>query len=122
MLSKQRILVIPGKGEEDSSLVTYKHFTDLDDYIYDFFDLRGSEISQDPVMLAKNRNLKSLKRFDALDLVIIDIDSAVLPWQKKCRDLLLLFKMCKKAEKPVFAAGGGLFQLMYFCATGGKEL
>ena len=41
---------------------------------------------------------------------------------RKARELLLLFKMCKLAEKPVLAMGAGMAQLVYYCATRGRSL
>lgn len=58
--------------------------------------------------------MDSLKKFDYLDFVIIDVDAALLPWQVKSQDLTLLFRMCKAAEKPVLALGVGMAQLIYF--------
>ena len=41
----------------------------LDEYLYDYSDFNS-----------KHRDLDSRKRFDFLDIVIIDLDSSILPW------------------------------------------
>lgn len=47
----------------------------------------------------------------------MDIDSNLLPWQMKCRQLSMLFQMCKVAQKPVLATGAGMAQIVAYCAT-----
>ena len=92
----------------------------MGDYIYDFDGdpiLNNKEIYGKEIQDAKYTCKDSLKRFDYLDFVIMDVDAKVLPWMKRSHDLTLLFKMCKAAEKPLLAMGAGLSQLMYFQAT-----
>ena len=83
---------------------------DLKDYVFDF------EKKQ-----ADYKNTDSIKRFDYLDIVILDLDPINLPWFKKSRDLQLLFNMCKMADKPLLATGGGMAHLVYYCATAGNN-
>jgi hypothetical protein len=35
---------------------------------------------------------------------------------------MLLIKMCKAIEKPLLVMGGGFSQLVYYCATLGKQI
>ena len=30
--------------------------------------------------------------------------------------------MCKLTEKPVLATGAGMYQMVYYCATGGRSM
>jgi len=55
---------------------------------------------------SKHRDIDSMKRFDFLDMVIIDIDPSILPWQTISQDVALLIKMCKAIEKPLLVMGG----------------
>jgi len=54
--------------------------------------------------------------------VFIDCDPNVLPWEKKNLKVGLLFQLCKKTNKALFAVGGGLLMLIYFCSTGYKNI
>ena len=49
--------------------VQYRLMNDLDDYLYDYQNRES-----------KYRNPDSIKRFDYLDIVIVDIDPTILPW------------------------------------------
>ncbi|CDW75232.1 UNKNOWN [Stylonychia lemnae] len=60
--------------------------------------------------------------FDYIDIVFVDGDGSLLPWQKKCDKLSRLFKMCKITNKCLFAAGFGMQMLIYFCATNFAQL
>eukprot|EP00347_Sterkiella_histriomuscorum_P012234 403369376 len=77
--------------------------TNLDDYLYE------------PNSIYSNK--ESEKLFDYIDIVFIDGDGGLLPWQKKCQKLARLYKMCKITNKCMFSAGFGLQMLVYFCAT-----
>ena len=90
-----------------------RSFDDLSEYVYDI-DQENVPVKQQSGLY---RDKDSLKRFDALDFVIIDVDASVAPWMSKSKQLTLLFKMCKLAEKPVLATGAGMSQLVYYCAT-----
>lgn len=57
-----------------------------------------------------------------MDFVFIDGNPNVLPWQKKQIKVGLLFQLCKRTNKALFAVGGGLNMLIYFCATGYKNI
>lgn len=99
---------------EVESVITFKHFSDLDEYIFDFDSDPAlnnpslfSEMTEDQ-MNAKFKNSDAVKKFDYLDFVIIDVDAQILPWMEKAQDLMLLFRMCKAAEKPVITMGIGM--------------
>lgn len=55
--------------------------------------------------------------FDHYDFIFIDGNPNVLPWTKKGESLTKLFKKCKQTNKACFAAGIGMMQLTYYCAT-----
>ena len=46
----------------------------------------------------------------------------MLPWEARARRVYLLFKMCKKANKVVFAAGLGLGMMVHYCSVGYKTV
>ena len=87
-----------------------KHIYDLGDFVYDFEG--GSE----------HKNFDNVKSFDYLDFIIFDLEQNILPWHPKYKDLNLLFKMCKLAEKPTLACGAGMALLVKYCATAGQSI
>lgn len=87
-----------------------KQIFDLGDYIFDFEG--GSE----------HKNYDNIKSFDYLDFIILDIDQTILPWIPKYKDLNMLFKMIKLAEKPTLACGAGMALLVKYCATAGSSI
>ena len=62
------------------------------------------------------------KRFDLIDIVIIEGDPNVLPWERKNNRIKLLFEMCKATNKTLFACGFGMQLLVHFCAIGEQTL
>ena len=48
------------------------------------------------------------KRFDLVDIVVIEGDPSVLPWERKNHRIKLLFEMCKATNKTLFACGFGM--------------
>lgn len=111
-LVEQDILKI---DESMDRVVIYRSMNDLHDYIFDVDSYRneGLNAADD----AQEYDIDSLKRFDYIDFVIMDIDSSILPWQKKAKQLSMLFQMCKIAQKPVLATGAGMAQIVAYCAT-----
>lgn len=109
---------------EVGDIITYRHYTDLTGYLYNFDrDTNLSNLEHQKITPHEYHEMylndEHLKRFDILDMVIIDVDNRVLPWLRKAQDLTLLFKMCKAANKPVLAMQAGMGQLAYYCATQG---
>ena len=45
-----------------------------------------------------------------------------LPWDIRVRKLFLLFKMCKKTEKCLFAGGMGMGMLVHYTSVGLKNI
>ena len=72
-IQKNSNAVVLSPEEVEAAVVT-KHFTDLDDYIYDLFS--DPLLRNQPSM----QNRESLVRFDCLDFVVIDVDARILPW------------------------------------------
>ena len=62
------------------------------------------------------------KRFDLIDIIIIEGDPNVLPWEKKNYRIKLLFEMCKATNKTLFACGMGMQLLVYLCALGEQTI
>ena len=58
------------------------------------------------------------KRFDLIDIVVIEGDPNVLPWERKNHRIKNLFEMCKATNKTLFACGFGMQLLVHFCAIG----
>ena len=61
-------------------------------------------------------------RFDATDLIFVDGDAGLLPWEPTARPLLALVKACVACRKALFAAGPAALMVGYVCATGGRRL
>ena len=91
--------------------IKYRLIDELDDYLYDYSNFNS-----------KYRDVDSMKRFDFLDMVIIDTDPTILPWMKMSHELMILMNMCKAIDKPLLAMGGGFGQLVYYCSTLGKQI
>ena len=53
-----------------------------------------------------------------MDFVILEGDATVLPWERRCSKIRLLFDMCKATNKILFASGLGMQLLVHFCAVG----
>lgn len=132
MLKVQRIAAV------DEIEVISRHMTDLGDYLYEDDSLadlvkppvdevqapKDTEQRQpfDPKAEDTYKDVNAAKRFDYLDFIVIDVPAYVLPWQERSYQLSQLFKQCKFTNKLVFAAGCGMAQLAYYCATETKRV
>ena len=58
------------------------------------------------------------KLFNNIEFVFMTGECSFLPWQPKSKKLAVLFKMCKRTNKILFAAGLGMQFLVYYCSTG----
>ena len=71
--------MLPCTKEDMEDVVIARSLDDLKDYVYD--------VEQDSKALKEcsglYRDRDSLKRFDYLDFVIIDVDAGVAPWMQK---------------------------------------
>ena len=56
-----------------------------------------------------------------MDIVVIEGDPNVLPWEKKNARIRLLFEMCKAVDKTLFAFGFGMQLLVHFWAVGERK-
>ena len=57
-----------------------------------------------------------------IDIVVIEGDPNVLPWERKNYQIKMLFEMCKATNKTLFACGFGMQLLVHFCAIGEQRL
>lgn len=57
-----------------------------------------------------------------MDIVFIDGDPNILPWEYAARKIGILFQMCKTVDKPLWASGCGMQMLIFYCATNYKQL
>ena len=57
-----------------------------------------------------------------IDIIVIEGDPNVLPWERKNHRIKLLFEMCKATNKTLFACGFGMQLLVHFCAIGEKRI
>ncbi len=55
--------------------------------------------------------------FDNVEVVLMDGNERMLPWMEEAKKVRKLFKLCKKTNKYMFAAGLGMAMLTYYCAT-----
>ena len=69
--------------EEIDKVVVWRAMADLNDYIFDLDSFRSQSIDEAEQHIGYD--VDSLKRFDYLDFVIMDVDPSVLPWQKKSK-------------------------------------
>ena len=63
-----------------------------------------------------------IQRFDLIDIVIMEGDPNLLPWEQKCKNIKILFEMCKATNKATFVSGIGMQLLVYFCAIGERNI
>ena len=83
--------------------------SNLDDYLYD--------TESEKYDLLNNR-----ERFDLIDFVVLIGDAGLMPWERRCAKLSLLFNMSKITNKMMFVGGFGMQFLACFCAYGMKKL
>ena len=89
----------------------------------EIYERDRSTISDHLFDLESSANSKhNEKRFDLIDIVIIEGDPNVLPWERKNQRIKLLFEMCKATNKCLFACGMGMQLLVHFCAIGEQKL
>ena len=69
-----------------------------------------------------NNSKHNEKRFDLVDIVYIEGDPNVLPWERRNQRIRLLFEMCKATNKTMIACGLGMQLLVHFWAIGEKKL
>ena len=55
-------------------------------------------------------------------MVIMEGDPNLLPWERKCARVKLLFEQCKATNKTTFIAGIGMQLLVHYCAIGERPL
>jgi hypothetical protein len=70
--------------------------SDLDDYLFD------------PQSICNHKPNNNKERFDLLDFVVIIGDASLMPWERRCAKISLLFNMSKLTNKMMFVAGLGL--------------
>lgn len=81
----------------------------ISDYIFNFYTNPEDET-------ADNQNRKN---FNSIDMVFIDGYETYVPWQNKSSKLCEFVKLCKLANKVLYAGGVALEILVYYLATGG---
>jgi len=62
-------------------------------------------------------NKHAAKTFDNLDMIFIEGDVNVLPWDPSLSKILILLRMCIKAKKTLFASAFAMQALVYLTAT-----
>jgi len=62
-------------------------------------------------------NKQAAKTFDNLDMIFIEGDVNVLPWDPSMSKILILLRMCIKAKKTLFASAFAMQALVYLTAT-----
>ena len=65
-----------------------------------------------------NQNKRNKKNFDTLDIVIIDGYEKYAPWNQRSNTLCEFIKLCKIANKTLYAGGVGFEILLYYLSTG----
>ena len=108
-LIKRIFKSISKKSGIDNFYYTYKDPLNIDDYIYDY-DFNPNE--------GTKANLSSKKNFDKIDIVFIDGTEKYLPWEDNGYKLSQFIRLCKSANKPLYAGGVALEILIYYLATG----
>jgi len=70
--------LIPLTTGDLESVISLRHFSDLDDYLFDFDSdpvLNNPELSAQAMESGKYVDTDCMKKFDYLDFVIMDVDS-----------------------------------------------
>ena len=97
----------------DNFYFIYRTPNTINDFLYNYESNSGEE-SKDNLMIKKN--------FDKIDMVFIDGNEKYLPWEDKGYRLLEFIRLCKAANKILFAAGVALEILIYYLATGSNNI
>ena len=94
----------------------------ISDHIFDFESSSNSKHNEKVriqlAALSITNPVCLVKRFDLIDIVVIEGDPNVLPWERKNHRIKALFEMCKATNKTLFACGFGMQLLVHFCAIG----
>lgn len=67
-------------------------------------------------------DLDAIKRLSNIDVVFIDGEDDVLPWDRKHEKIYILIKMCFNISKYLFVSGGFSLFVTYICNNGGKTI
>jgi hypothetical protein len=57
------------------------------------------------------------RAFNLIDVVFVNGDAGVTPWDRKNRQIFVLIKMCLNVKKPLFCTGGAMHTLVFLCST-----
>jgi hypothetical protein len=57
------------------------------------------------------------RTFNLIDMVLINGDTHVTPWDEKNKQIFCLVKMCLNSKKPLFCTGGAMHTLVYLCSS-----
>ena len=82
--------------------------SNIEDYIFNYYSNPNNETVE-----VQNR-----KNFDSLDMIFIDGSEIYSPWKNRSNNLANLIRLCKLANKVLYAGGVALEILVFYLATG----
>ena len=82
--------------------------SNIDEYIFNYYSN-----AKDETVEMQNR-----KNFYSLDMVFIEGTEIYSPWKSRSNNLIKLVRLCKLANKVLYAGGAALEILVYYLATG----
>lgn len=91
-------------------MVTWRRVNHLQDYVVDWEYSRLDE-----------RSKKCANLFDSVHLIICSGDLSYLPWDPRCTQIVALFNMSNKVDKPVLALGSMALVYLYTLHTAGRR-
>ena len=68
------------------------------------------------------RNNNGAYNFDKIDLLFVDGEENILPWEPQQEQIRILLKMCLLTNKCVFACSFAMQIIAYICSSGGPKL
>ena len=57
------------------------------------------------------------RTFNLIDIVFINGDACLPPWDARNKQIFVLVKMCLCVQKPLFCTGGAMHTLIFLCTT-----
>jgi len=100
------------KVSEHSGIENFNYIirnpSNIDEYIFNYYSN-----AKDETVEMQNR-----KNFYSLDMIFIEGTEIYSPWKSRSNSLIKLVRLCKLANKVLYAGGAALEILVYYLATG----
>eukprot|EP01017_Pseudomicrothorax_dubius_P022977 TRINITY_DN24719_c0_g1_i1.p1 TRINITY_DN24719_c0_g1~~TRINITY_DN24719_c0_g1_i1.p1 ORF type:complete len:232 (+),score=39.89 TRINITY_DN24719_c0_g1_i1:65-760(+) len=103
MCIRDRIMKVLVRFKNTDIQPIVRHKDELDDYL---FEINTRYLHQE-----------AAKNFNNVDIVCIESDANILPWDTGAEKMMILMRMCLRTEKVVFASNSAMHFLVFLSAT-----